>query len=372
MIFFLIFFLMIYIPEIHFTRLSYLSTFLLSVFLLSLYLLIFNITFFIFDPDTSISQTTDLQIKLNKTTNKKRRLPLNKTKLAIIKTVFFILSSALLAFNTYYFTRICETYLVINVSLIIAYLLFIIGHIALLPHQNRLVTSSFVTGIIFPISGFVWMSSFLHTQCLSLLNLGLLVSSISYYKQLAVFWIILGLLAWVFIAWSLSEEEGSRYKLLKLFLSKQPRSAKNINEGSYEIDSNDTHKMLKSALLTEKYRSNVSKLRIKPNFGIKTGYDDFENNEDNPSFDLNQTSESIKNNTNYVKTREDVLFHLFLAMNCLFWGKMLTSWIQMDLFGYLVENNISLWVNLGTIILFLFAVLFQLFQVKKHRSKFTS
>ena len=410
---------MLYIPDIHFTRLSYFAAFGLSVFLVCVYLLVFNIIFFLFDPFTSVKDvmTTGehLSNQKSKTRSKKTQSKiLTKTFLIIVKVIGFLLGAALLVFNTYYFNKICSTYFAINIATIIGFLLFIIGHVALLPHENSISTSSFVTAFLFPLGGYFWMSSLLHTECLSVLNLGLLISKISFYKQLVCGLLMFFGLSWVFVFWRFDQVTAMHYRFLSLFLAKDQKVIPVVD--IYEPESEDTHDMLKSALLTKKYRPNVSKLtgnnmmsgsgstrrsrRVSGEDvdGVNYEIEHLRNGEEDTQTESRRSSQQTnlkegevdcnammysqdsggpeleKSGTvgDTVGTREDVFFQLFMGMNCLFFGKMLTSWIQMDRFGYLVEVDTPLWINLGSVLVFLVAVLLQLFYVKKYRSKFTS
>ena len=409
---------MLYIPDIHFTRLSYFAAFGLGLYLVSVYLLVFNIIFFLFDPFTSvrdaIATSNNSSNEENKTGLKKTQSKiLTKTFLIIVKVIGFLLGAALLVFNTYYFSKICSTYWTINIATIIGFLLFIIGHVALLPHENSISTSSFVTALLFPVGGYFWMSSILHTGCMGVLNLGLLISKLSFYKQLVCGWLMFLGFSWVFVFWRLGQVTSMHYRFLSLFLAKDQQAIPVLD--IYHPESEDTHDMLKSALLTEKYRPNVSKLTGNNMMsgsvstkrsrkvsgdevdGITYEIEHLRNGEEDTQKRSRRSSEQTdgnegevdynammysqdsgspepakgSNGVDTVGTREDVFFHLFMGMNCLFFGKMLTSWIQIDRFGYLVEIDTALWINLGSMLVFLVVVLLQLFYMKKYRSKFT-
>lgn len=85
-LYFLLVFFMIYIGEKHFIRIAFLSAYLLPFFLVTIYLLLFNIIYIFFDPNLK-----------NVLSTQKKSKPLSfilpKTKLKIIKIVFFIIAA---------------------------------------------------------------------------------------------------------------------------------------------------------------------------------------------------------------------------------------------------------------------------------------
>ena len=287
-----------------------------------------------------------------------------------------LITQGILIFNTYYFSPICTIYLIINISTIVSYFIYLLIHMALFSNDNWTLSSSFISSLMIPLFAFFWMSSMIHTSCINLLNLGLLISHVGFYKQMVFYFIIILFISYVFIYWKMRSSNSLRYKFLSMFLRKNNKK-ENLENETFSANntlgsSNDNNpkkidnKLLQTAFLDHKYKIGISLL---------TKTESSQNNKINTENDTKNSINECQDSNSHkfvriVKTREDVFFHFYLALNCLFFGKLLTNWIQLDMFGYLVENNINLWINLVVIVLFVLFIMIQLFLIKKYQTKF--
>jgi hypothetical protein len=189
-----------------------------------------------------------------------------------------------------------------------------------------------------------------------MLNLGLLVSHLGFYKQLVFYILVILLIAYVLIGWKLKPSHVLHYRFFGLFLRKSNKVVlaeeddKKLEFSSDNSENSKREKLIQVGQMSEKYKTGVSLLTKETAEIPKV---------------LHKNSDS-----SYVKTREDVFFHLVLAFNSLFFAKILTGWVELDKFGYISETNGNLWINLGCLILFFILVLVQLFQMKKYQTKF--